>query len=89
MTKWCLNYDSGEYEYIDTDATASTGASMSTIGMTANIAVRKKRKNDVFLMTKTMTKKLPLRNLGSSAANFIASYRLQARGLHRPVRRCR
>ena len=19
MTKWCLNYDSGEYEYIDTD----------------------------------------------------------------------
>ena len=34
---------------------AGHGASMSTTGTTATIAV-KKRKNDVFLMTKTMTK---------------------------------
>ena len=35
-------------------AIAGLGASMSTIGMTANITARKKRKNGVFSMTKTL-----------------------------------
>ena len=43
--------------------------SANEIGI-ANIAVRKKRKNGVFLMTKTMTKKLPLRDLGFLSGKF-------------------
>ena len=39
--------------------TVSIGASMSTIGMTANIAVRKKRKKNDDAMTRKMTGKTP------------------------------
>ena len=39
--------------------TVSIRASMSTIGMTANIAVRKKRKKNDDAMTRKMTGKTP------------------------------
>jgi hypothetical protein len=39
--------------------TVSIGASMSAIGMTANIAVRKKRKKNTDAMTRKMTGKTP------------------------------
>lgn len=42
VSKWCFNYDSGEYENIERDGFSIDRESMFIIGMTANIVKRKK-----------------------------------------------
>ena len=42
MTKWCFNYDSGEYEDIDKDGLVIHKAKMFITGTTANTAVKRK-----------------------------------------------
>lgn len=51
MAKWCFNYESGEYEYIEKD-----GFSIDR-GEYASIVTMKKRKNAaiLYLMMKMMT----------------------------------
>ena len=50
MTKWCLNYDSGEYEHIDKD-----GFSIDR-GEKNDAVLKKKRKNDAVLKKKKKRK---------------------------------
>ena len=46
MTKYCFNYDTGEYEYIDKNGYSTTKANTSIIGTTANISVKKRKKKE-------------------------------------------
>lgn len=57
MAKWCFNYESGEYEYIERMASVLTEVNMFTIGMIANIVTMTKRKNAaiLYLMMKMTT----------------------------------
>lgn len=51
VSKWCFNYDSGEYENIERMDSVLTGESMFIIGMTANIVKRKKNVSGKKIMT--------------------------------------
>ena len=42
VSKWCFNYDSGEYENIERDGFSIDRGKYFIIGMTANIVKRKK-----------------------------------------------
>ena len=55
MTKWCFNYESGEYEDIDKEVIVGAEESMSTIGTIANIVSRKRRKKNVVEAKTKMT----------------------------------
>lgn len=54
MAKWCFNYESGEYEYIEKDG-FSIDRGEYTIGMIANIAVKRKNAVILYLMVKMTT----------------------------------
>lgn len=57
MAKWCFDYESGEYEYIEKDGFSIDRVNMFTIGMIANIVTMTKRKNAaiLYLMMKMTT----------------------------------
>lgn len=55
MVKWCFNYESGDYEYIERMASVLTEASMFTIGMIANIVAKRKNAVILYLMVKMTT----------------------------------
>ena len=58
MAKWCFNYESGEYEYINTSkkmASVLTEANMFAIGMIANIVAKRKNAVILYLMMKMTT----------------------------------
>ena len=41
MAKWCFNYDSGEYEYIDRNGFSFSSGNLFLTGITANIKMKK------------------------------------------------
>ena len=56
MYKWCLNYESGEYENIDKDGFSIDCGELCIIGMIANIVERKKKREEILMMEKTIGK---------------------------------
>ena len=55
MAKWCFNYESGGYESSKRMASVLTEANMFTIGMIANIVVKRKNTVILYLMVKMTT----------------------------------
>lgn len=55
MVKWCFNYESGDYEYIERMASVLTEASMFTIGMIANIVAKKMMNAAILCLMMGMT----------------------------------
>ena len=55
MAKWCFNYESGEYEYIERDGFSIDRGEYVYNWMIANIVVKRKNSVILYLMMKMTT----------------------------------